>query len=345
MTGAAITQITALRDSINPELLSTEEATKHALLLPVLHALGWQIFNPAQVVPEYNADVTGKRGEKVDYAIMQDGVPILLIEAKAAHVELRTNHLAQLARYFAVTDAKIGVLSNGLEWQFYAALEKDNIMDARPYYVWRLDSTPLDTHILDYSAEVYDPVELEQRAARLSHTTALHAQLHLAQARASDEVVRALIRPVHSGKLTRQVVDQWRGVVQHALSTWRPKHTELSTTPDSPVPAQEHQFSAKEHAILAEVQSILQDLCMPWQLGLAPTSMNAVAIQQYDDDPDTDDRGRILLRVRTAPAQLGFEIRFYKAAVYGSKWLQLTDLPDLQQYRNTIREQYTIQAA
>ncbi len=48
--------------------LTTEEATKHALVLPFIQALGYDVFNPMEVVPEYTADFGLKQGEKVDYA-------------------------------------------------------------------------------------------------------------------------------------------------------------------------------------------------------------------------------------------------------------------------------------
>ena len=61
----------------------TEEATKNALVMPFLQVLGYDVFDPLEVVPEYVADVGMKRGEKVDYAILMDGDPIIIIECKA----------------------------------------------------------------------------------------------------------------------------------------------------------------------------------------------------------------------------------------------------------------------
>ena len=50
--------------------ISTEEATKQAFVVPFIMALGYDVFNPLEVVPEYTADVGTKKGEKVDYAIL-----------------------------------------------------------------------------------------------------------------------------------------------------------------------------------------------------------------------------------------------------------------------------------
>ena len=62
--------------------LTTEEATKHALILPFIQALGYNVFDPTEVVPEFTADYGLKAGEKVDYAIMRNGEPVMLFECK-----------------------------------------------------------------------------------------------------------------------------------------------------------------------------------------------------------------------------------------------------------------------
>ncbi len=60
------------------EHIQTEEATKNALIMPFISALGYNVFDPTEVVPEFTADVGIKKGEKVDYAIHLDGKPIML---------------------------------------------------------------------------------------------------------------------------------------------------------------------------------------------------------------------------------------------------------------------------
>jgi len=39
--------------------------------MPFIDALGYDIFNPKEMVPEFTADVGTKKGEKIDYAIIQ----------------------------------------------------------------------------------------------------------------------------------------------------------------------------------------------------------------------------------------------------------------------------------
>ncbi|MCA9635738.1 MAG: type I restriction enzyme HsdR N-terminal domain-containing protein [Myxococcales bacterium] len=114
--------------------LDTEEATKTALIMPFIAALGYDVFDPSEVIPEFTADVGIKKGEKVDYAIKRDGEIIILIEAKKAKAELNPAHCSQLFRYFTVTKARIAILTNGIRYQFYSDLDEQNKMDSKPFF-------------------------------------------------------------------------------------------------------------------------------------------------------------------------------------------------------------------
>ena len=115
--------------------LQTEEATKNALVMPFIAALGYDVFNPLEVVPEFTADVGTKKGEKVDYAIKHGEDVIMLFEAKKASANLSDVHASQLYRYFSVTNARIAVLTNGVNYQFYSDLDAPNRMDDKPFLV------------------------------------------------------------------------------------------------------------------------------------------------------------------------------------------------------------------
>ena len=99
-------RVVKLKDQIK-----TEEATKTALIMPFIQCLGYDVFNPLEVVPEFTADIGIKKGEKVDYAILKDGQPTILIECKWWGENLIL-HDSQLFRYFHTTKAKFGILMN-----------------------------------------------------------------------------------------------------------------------------------------------------------------------------------------------------------------------------------------
>ena len=135
-----IDQLRALSSRVPAALAhcKTEEGTKHALVMPFIAALGYNVFDPTEVIPEFICDVGIKKGEKVDYAIMRDGKPILLFECKQAGANLDEVHFSQLFRYYHVTSARIGVLTNGTLYRFFTDLEESNKMDAKPFLEFNL---------------------------------------------------------------------------------------------------------------------------------------------------------------------------------------------------------------
>lgn len=111
----------------------TEEATKNAFIMPFIQMMGYDIFNPLEVIPEFTADVGIKEGEKVDYAIILDGKPVMLIECKCCQNELNIENESQLLRYFQATQSKFGILTNGIIYKFYSDLAEPNKMDLTPF--------------------------------------------------------------------------------------------------------------------------------------------------------------------------------------------------------------------
>ena len=116
----------------------TEEATKTSLVLPFIQMLGYDIFDPTEVVPEFTADIGIKRGEKVDYAIMQRGKPAILIECKRYGSNLAEDALSQLVRYFGVTNAHFGILTDGISYRFFSDLDQPNVMDPKPFFEFNM---------------------------------------------------------------------------------------------------------------------------------------------------------------------------------------------------------------
>ena len=119
-------------------MIQTEEATKNAMVMPFIQILGYNVFDPLEVTPELVADIGTKKGEKVDYAILRDGLPIILFECKKAGADLHINHASQLFRYFHVTSARFVVLTNGLVYRFFTDLEQPNKMDEKPFFEFNI---------------------------------------------------------------------------------------------------------------------------------------------------------------------------------------------------------------
>lgn len=192
------------------EVLLTEEAAKTALVMPFLQALGYDVFNPGEAIPEFTADVGTKKGEKVDYAICNGGKISILVECKPSSAALNVNHAAQLFRYFSVTDARLAVLTNGVSYQFYSDIEKPNKMDDKPFFSFSMDAVkPGDSKTLEkFTKSTFDIDNIVQEAALLKTQSLLRKKLENEFSKPSDEFVNLFARRVHTGRITQSIKDE-----------------------------------------------------------------------------------------------------------------------------------------
>ncbi len=200
----------------------TEEAAKTAFVLPFIQALGYDVFNPLEVVPEHIADYGLKKGEKVDYAIKIDGVPLLLIECKQVGAPLEFKHAGQLFRYFTATAAKFGVLTDGVRYLFYTDLDAVNIMDERPFFEFNLqafDDSSL-AELMTFSKGVFQVDSIQKSAVARKSLNLLQATVQAEFSQPSDEFLRVLFAQVNPGsRFTAQAKDTFTPLVKHCLDT------------------------------------------------------------------------------------------------------------------------------
>jgi hypothetical protein len=201
------------------QYIRTEEATKSALVMPFISALGYNVFDPMEVTPELDADVGLKKGEKVDYAILRDGKPIILIECKAASANLDEVHASQLYRYFSVTEAKIGVLTNGIIYRFFSDLEAANKMDSKPFF--EADLLAPDEFIIaelkKFSKTSFEINEILINAHDLKYTREIKKLLAQEMLQPSEEFVRFITSRVYAGRASQAIRDTFAERTKRAL--------------------------------------------------------------------------------------------------------------------------------
>lgn len=202
------------------EHVQTEEATKSALIMPFINALGYNVFDPTEVVPEYTADVGTKKGEKVDYAILKDGKPIILFECKWCGADLSNTHASQLYRYFSVTEARIAILTNGVTYRFYSDLEEPNKMDKKPFLVFDMLNVQenLVRELKKLAKESFDLDEMVSSASDLKYTREIKRILDAQLTAPTDDFVRYFGSQVYSGRMTQNVKEQFAEIVRKALN-------------------------------------------------------------------------------------------------------------------------------
>lgn len=207
-------KISLLKDKIE-----TEESTKHAFVLPFINILGYDTFNPLEVVPEFTADLGLKKGEKVDYAIFQNGEPILIIECKNWKEQL-TVHNSQLFRYFHVTQTRFSLLTNGIQYQFFTDLENKNKMDEKPFL--EFDITELKDSVINEIAKFhrsnFDIDKIITNASSLKYTREIKNAINLEISSPSTEFVRLFAGKAYSGRLTEKILEEFKELVQKAFS-------------------------------------------------------------------------------------------------------------------------------
>ncbi len=205
------------------ESIETEEATKTAFIMPFINALGYDVFNPNEVVPEYTADVGTKKGEKVDFAILKDGTPIILVECKWCRSDLKKEKFSQLYRYFSVTKAKFAVLTNGITYRFFTDSCEPNKMDTKPFFEFNLlnfNEAEID-EIKKFSKNSFDVDETYKTAVELKYIKEIKKMFVKELLNPSDNLVKFFASAIYHGKvITKNVRDEFRVYVKKALNQY-----------------------------------------------------------------------------------------------------------------------------
>ena len=202
------------------DAITTEEGTKNAFIMPMLIALGYDVFNPEEVVPELDCDLVKKKGEKIDYAIMKDNQPILLIECKHCKQDLNL-HDTQLQKYFVASNARFGVLTNGVEYRFYTDLDKSNLMDEKPFLmVNMLDLSDVDIEQLKkFHKSYYNESEILSTAQELQITLQVKNLFNYNIQAPTTEFVRYFVKELNDGKYTSKQVEQYTPIVKKSFNS------------------------------------------------------------------------------------------------------------------------------
>lgn len=207
-------RVEGLKDSIQ-----TEEATKTSIIMPFFSLLGYDVFNPDEFVPEFTADVGIKKGEKVDYAILSEGTPVILIECKWIGEKL-DKHDSQLFRYFGTTKAKFAILTNGQIYRFYTDLEEPNKMDESPF----LEINILDikdgqvTELKKFHKSTFNVNDIFNTASELKYSHQFRSVFAEELQNPSDDFLKLFLTSVYNGVKTQAVMEKFRPILKKALN-------------------------------------------------------------------------------------------------------------------------------
>ncbi|EML2067105.1 type I restriction endonuclease [Enterobacter sp. SAT-E-asb] len=218
-------RLNALSNKIRQQLdaINTEEATKTAFVMPFIHnVLGYDVFDPSEVTPEFVCDVGTKKGEKIDYAIMKNNDVQILIECKKIGEPLNINHASQLFRYFHVTNARISILTNGQNYKFFTDLDAPNKMDEKPFL--EVDLLDIDENIIPELKKLtkssFDLESIINAAGELKYVSQIKKILHSQLNNPEDDFVKFFASRVYDGILTQKVRESFLNLTKKAASQY-----------------------------------------------------------------------------------------------------------------------------
>lgn len=206
--------------SIKSNIL-TEEATKMSMVIPFFQLLGYDVFNPLEFCPEYTADVGIKKGEKVDYAIIIDEKPVILIECKSC-TESLDKHSSQLFRYFGTTSAKFGILTNGLIYRFYTDLDEANKMDLTPFLEINIESLKdsLIPSLKKFCKEEFDTDSIFSTASELKYTNLIKDLLTSELDSPSDDFTKLILSSIYDGQKNQKVIEKFKPIIKKSFNSF-----------------------------------------------------------------------------------------------------------------------------
>jgi len=225
MTVEFIEKLSALSSKIKQQssAIETEEATKNAFVMPFINnVLGYDVFDPTEVIPEFVCDIGTKKGEKIDYAILKNGEIQILIECKKIGETLNINHASQLFRYFHVTNARISILTNGQVYKFFTDLDAPNKMDEKPFL--EIDLLDIDETVIaelkKITKSAFDIESIISAAGELKYVSMIKKILHTQMSSPEEDFVKFFASRVYDGILTQKVRDNFTILTKKAASQY-----------------------------------------------------------------------------------------------------------------------------
>ena len=207
-----------------------EEATKMALIVPFLSALGYDVYDPSEVMPEYVADFAIKKAgqfEKVDYALAINGTKVMLVEAKARGQKSEA-HDGQLSRYFnGLLTTKVAIVTNGIEYRFFTDLRDKNVMDKEPFFTFNIleyDSKDID-NLKFFHRDNFEVTAITNHAEEMVYVKGMTQLLGNLLRSPSEEFVRFLVAELGTvapsyeiqGRITGKVIDKFKPIVKKSI--------------------------------------------------------------------------------------------------------------------------------
>ncbi|MEH1836142.1 MAG: type I restriction endonuclease [Nostoc sp.] len=207
-----------------------EEATKMALIVPFLSAIGYDVYDPSEIMPEYVADFAIKKAgqfEKVDYALAINNNIVMLVEAKARGQKAEA-HDGQLSRYFnGLLTTKVAIVTNGVEYRFFTDLHDKNVMDKEPFFTFNIleyDTKDIE-NLKFFHRDNFEFTAITNHAEEMVYVKGMTQLLGNLLRSPSEEFVRFLVTELGTlapnyeikGRITGKFIDKFKPIVKKSI--------------------------------------------------------------------------------------------------------------------------------
>ncbi|MBH8564300.1 restriction endonuclease subunit R [Nostoc sp. CENA67] len=207
-----------------------EQATKMALILPFLKAIGYDVFDASEVMPEYVADFATKQPgplKKVDFALAINGNVVMLLEAKACGQKAEA-HDGQLRYYFnSLVATKVGIVTNGIVYRFFTDLRAVHVMDNEPFFTFNIleyDSKDID-NLKFFHRDNFDVAAIVRHAEEMLYVNGMTQLVGNLLRSSSDEFIRFLVSELRAsdpkyefkGNISPAVINKFKPIVKKSI--------------------------------------------------------------------------------------------------------------------------------
>lgn len=206
--------------------VTSEEATKQYLVLPFFQLLGYDPLSPDEIIPESQASFSDKFKNRVDYAICHQGEPVIAVECKRTGA-MSEGHRGELKGYFnAVPTTKLGILTDGLTFEFYSDTNAENMMDDEPYVTVDLATIAkgeIDENSFDALSRLkkgtFDPQNVGAEAKRKIFIAKYIETLDALLKEPNEDFTRFLLDAAKvEGRRTAKLVEEHQPIVAASIS-------------------------------------------------------------------------------------------------------------------------------
>lgn len=214
-------------------LMTTEEATRQVSILPFIRALGYDVFNIKEVVPKYNLD-----GWEADYAIVVDEEAQMLIEVRAAAQALSMARPVQLLRHIGPPKHRVGLITNGIQYHFYAPIDNHKYVGAELFL--QIDLQHFDeeaiSNLRNVTKQTFDPRNIVFNATKIKYKNDIRSILEANYRQPSEEFVRFFAVELHSSIMPIGFVEELAPIVRQVFRDFVEKKHKVHPSPPIAAP-------------------------------------------------------------------------------------------------------------